>query len=141
MILFTAAGQTFAIAAAAVDEIRTIEGLRPTPLRGKVHAILDRGAISHYVVDAAAHFRLPAVAARHVLLLRHSVVALGIDAVDRMTAILRLHALPRAFAGEERRWYRGLALVEGRVVPVVDPEAFLTRAELAALAVEGAATA
>ncbi len=132
-MLFTAAGHTFAISAASVDEIRNTDGLRPASTRGKVLAVLQRGATSHYVVDARVYFRLPSAPARHVLVLRKSVVALGIDAVERMAAIVRLYALPRAFSGEECRWYRGLALVEGRVVPVVDPDAFLTRAELAAL--------
>jgi hypothetical protein len=44
-----------------------------------------------------------------------------------------LHALPAAFTHEERIWYRGLAIVNGAVVPVVNQGAFLSRGELAVL--------
>ncbi len=137
LILFVAAGHTFAISASAVDEIRNTEGLRLLHARSKVHSVLERGDTTHYVVDAARHFQLPAAPARHVLLLRDSDVALAIDAVERMTVAVKLYALPRAFSGDERRWYRGLALVEGCVVPVVNPDSILTKAELAAVAAQG----
>ncbi len=141
VILFAAAGHTFAISATAVDEVCNTDGLRPAPARGRVHGLLERGCSTHYVVDAATHFQLPPAAPRHVLLLRDSEVALAIDAVERMTVVARLYALPRAFRGDECRWYRGLALIEGRVVPVVNPENILTRAELAAIEASGAVIA
>ncbi len=141
VILFAAAGHTFAISAAAVDEVRTTEGLRPPPARGKLHSLLEQASGTYYVVDAAKHFQVPAAPPRHVLVLRDSDVALAIDAVERMTVADKLYPLPRAFRGDERRWYRGLALVEGRVVPVVNPENILTRNELAAIAARGAITA
>lgn len=133
VILFVAAGHTFAISAASVDEIRNTDGLRATDGRGKVHSALERGHSTYYVVDAALHFRLAPVPPRRVLVLRNSVVALAVESVDRMTHMAVLYALPRAFCGEERTWYRGLALVEGQVVPVVNPDAFLTSADVAAL--------
>jgi chemotaxis signal transduction protein len=133
VILFVAAGQTFAIAAAAVDEIRSSDGLAATRARGKVHSVLKRGQSSYYVVDVASHFRLPASSSRRVLVLRNAAVALAVDSVDRMAHLAVLYALPHVFCGDERRWYRGLALVDGHVVPVVNPSAFLTKAELAEL--------
>jgi chemotaxis signal transduction protein len=53
-----------------------------------------------------------------------------VDATDRIMQISALHALPRAFTHEERGWYRGLAVVNGAVVPVVNHHAFLNKAEL-----------
>jgi hypothetical protein len=50
--------------------------------------------------------------------------------MDRIMEISALHALPRAFTNEERGWYRGLAVVNGAVVPVVNHNAFLSRAEM-----------
>jgi hypothetical protein len=44
-----------------------------------------------------------------------------------------VYALPRAFIGDERRWYRGLAYVEDHVIPVIEPTGFLTREEFQAL--------
>jgi len=50
-----------------------------------------------------------------------------------MTEISALYALPHAFTGQERQWYRGLAVLAGtdgqpEVVPVVNPDAFATAA-------------
>ena len=60
-----------------------------------------------------------------------------VDSTDRMAEISVLHALPQAFSGEERKWYRGLAVLDDNVVPVVNHKAFLSSAnvfELKALA-------
>jgi hypothetical protein len=46
-----------------------------------------------------------------------------------MVDIFALHAIPRAFTGEERIWYRGLTVIAGEVVPVVNPAAFLSKGE------------
>ncbi len=133
VVLFNTAGQSFAISATAVDEIRNLEDLHPLSGGGKVYGILERQQSRHYVVDVAFQFHLKPNPVRRVLVLRNSAVALGVESVDRMAHMAFLYALPRAFQGEERGWYRGLALVEGRVVPVVNRDAFLTKAELAAL--------
>jgi hypothetical protein len=53
-----------------------------------------------------------------------------VDSTDRIIEISALHALPPAFTREERGWYRGLAVVNGLVVPVVNHNAFLNRPEL-----------
>ena len=64
-----------------------------------------------------------------VLILRNTSTAVLVDSTDRMTDISVLHALPRAFTRDERIWYRGLAVVNGEVVPVVNPGAFLSKSE------------
>jgi hypothetical protein len=53
-----------------------------------------------------------------------------VDSTDRIVEISALHALPTAFTHEERGWYRGLAVVNGLVVPIVNHNAFLNRPEL-----------
>ncbi len=133
MVLFNTAGHSFAISATAVDEIRNLDDLHPLPGRGKLHGILERPQGRHYVVDVAFHFHLSAIPVRRVLVLRNSSVALGVESVDRMAHMAVLYALPRAFRGEERAWFRGLALVEGRVVPVINRDAFFSKTEIAAL--------
>jgi hypothetical protein len=50
-----------------------------------------------------------------------------------MVAMTRLQALPRSFCHEERRWYRGLTAIDQTVIPVVNPEGFLSPEELALL--------
>jgi chemotaxis signal transduction protein len=143
MILFAVASNTFAIAASAVDEIRNTDGLKPrahSALGTCVRHQLVREGKTYFVVDANFHFgQLPSRHTR-VLILRNSSVAVLVDCIDRMAEISAIYALPRAFTGDERRWYRGLALMSasGRgepddVVPVVNPEAFLGAAELQVL--------
>lgn len=138
VILFAVAGQAFAINAAAVEEIRDTEDLRPwrNASAGRVAKVaytLQREQHTYFVVDANQHLRLLSSHPTRVLLLRNSCVALSVDSIDRMAEITQLHALPRAFQGEERNWYRGLALIGGQVVPVMNPAAFLASEELAIL--------
>ena len=135
VIVFAVGGTTFAIAAAAVEEIRGPQGLRPLVCDAahgslaKVGHTLERAGKTFFVVDAAFHFHAPRVQPSRLLMLRNSTVAVAVESIDRMAEIQRLSPLPAAFRGDERRWYRGLALIAGEVVPVVDPEMFLTRAE------------
>jgi chemotaxis signal transduction protein len=139
VILFTVAGFRLAIAAAAVSEIRSPEGLkRFSAERGhraatKVDHTLQRDGVTFFVVNAARHFGLAPSQPGRVLLLRHTAAALLVDSTDRMMEISVLRSLPLAFRGEERSWYRGLTIVNGEVLPVVDPAAFLTRGEAAVL--------
>ena len=135
VILFAVASTTFAISAAAVEEIRSAFGLRPLVGNAgngnltKVRHTIQRGRKVFFVVDAAAHFHTALVAPTRLLMLRNSRVAVAVESIDRMAEIHALYPLPAAFQGDERRWYRGLAVVAGRIVPVVDPEMFLTRAQ------------
>jgi len=77
------------------------------------------------VVEGNMHFHLPNSHVQRLLLLRDFPVAMSVDMVNRMAEITHLHALPRGFQGEERDWYRGLALLEEDVVPVVNPASLL----------------
>jgi chemotaxis signal transduction protein len=136
VILFSVAGAKFAIAASAVDEIRDLAGLQKfwsgavQQKFAKVKQTLERQGQRYFVVDACEHFHLAAARSSRLLILRHASAALAVDAIDCMLELNSIQALPRAFSGEERNWYRGLALVEGRVIPVVRPESFLSKAEV-----------
>ncbi|MFZ0213456.1 MAG: chemotaxis protein CheW [Candidatus Acidiferrales bacterium] len=139
VILFVISGQTFAITASAIHEIRstdsisgaaseiTVEGI------AKVRHVLHRGRKSYYVVNGCAHFGLPTSRPALVLVLRHCHVAVLVDAIDRMETISLLMALPPGFSGPERAWYRGVTLIGEDMVPVVNPSGFLTERELAQL--------
>jgi chemotaxis signal transduction protein len=140
VILFSAGGVHFAIAARAVEEIREIAGLKSFVSYTfqdrfvKVKHTLERQGKTTFVVDACSHFRVPEKQPARVMVLRHAPAALAVESIDGMKEIYAIHKLPVAFTGEERNWYRGLTLIEGRVVPVVRPEAFLSKAETALLA-------
>jgi len=136
VIVFAVGGFRFAISAAAVKEIRSMEGLHAFTLGGisgqiaKLKHTLERGGVTYFVVDAAQHFQLLPSQPSRVLILRNAPTAVLVDSTDRIMEISALHALPRAFTHEERSWYRGLAVVNGAVVPVVNHHAFLNKAEL-----------
>jgi chemotaxis signal transduction protein len=66
-------------------------------------------------------------------------VGVLVDRIERMEEILAVHPLPRAFTGEERRWYRGLTYLDDHVIPVISPSGFLTKDEFQQL--DRAATA
>jgi chemotaxis signal transduction protein len=135
VILFTVGGFKFAIAASSVKEIRGTVGLHEIKLEGmapqmeKLRFVLEREGATYFVVDARRYFHLSQSAPGRVLILSGSPAALLVDSTDRMMDISALHALPRAFTQEERSWYRGLALVEGQVVPVVNPDSLLSKGE------------
>jgi chemotaxis signal transduction protein len=139
VILFTVAGFRFAIAAGAVGEIRSMDGLEHfSGVAGhkavaRVDYTLQCKGVTFFVVSAARHFHLPPAKPSRVLVLRHTAVALLVDSTDRMMEISLLHSLPLAFQGEERSWYRGLAILNGETLPVVNPAAFLSRGEVAVL--------
>jgi len=138
-ILFSVAGYVFAISASGVAEIQSLRELKPLPfarsstLNSKVKYILERECGTYFVVDAHHHFHLPQAQSTRVLLLRDSRVALKVDAIERMTEIETLLPLPAAFQGQERQWYRGLALIGNQVVPAVNTASFLSRFEQRAL--------
>jgi len=136
VIVFTVGGYRFAIAAAAVKEIRGLENLHEFNLGGisgqiaKLKHTLERDGKTYFVVDAACHFQLPESHPTRVMVLRNTHAGVLVDSTDRIMEISALLALPQAFRHEERVWYRGLALLNGSVVPVVNHNAFLDRAEL-----------
>jgi chemotaxis signal transduction protein len=148
VILFSVGGTTFAIRAGAVDEIRNLDGLSPfrasfaANLRKVTHTLIREKKDpdkTYFVVAGAAHFGFASSSIGRVMVLRTGAAAVTVDAIDRMTQIALIHALPKAFYGQEREWYRGLAVCDGRVIPVVREEAFLSKGELAMLAAQHSA--
>ena len=135
VILFAVGGHTFAAPAAEVDEIRDLHGTEPMESVtqrtsvSKVVATLERSGKTYFVVDAAQHFRLSHSNASRLMVLRGQPIAVRVESIDRMAEIGKMLPLPKAFRGEERRWYRGLVLTGEQVVPVVQMASFLTAAE------------
>lgn len=136
VILFRVGEHLFAIAADSVAEIRSTDSLAgaamelPNSTVPKVRHTAQRGGYSYFVVKASLHFRLPPTRPTLVFILRQTRIAVLVDAIERMASISKLTALPQAFCGEERQWYRGLALIDDRVVPVVEPAGFLSAREM-----------
>lgn len=135
VILFSVAEYVFAASANAVREIRSIDSLSASASDishagvPKVRHVLRRSRKVYFVVDAGALFGLPPTRPTLVLVFRNLPIALLVDRIDRMETISILQALPAAFSGEERRWYRGLTLLDDCVVPVMNPAGLLTDAE------------
>jgi len=136
IILFRISSQTFAISSASVQEVRSADGLAggttelSVPGIRKVHEAMRRGDKTLFIVNGAAHFGLPASQGMLVFVLRKTRTALLIDAIEKMTTMTRLQALPLSFCHEERNWYRGLTALDQVVVPVVHPDGFLTADEI-----------
>ncbi len=137
VILFTIGDSLFAIGASAVTEIQSLQGMQAIGSQprqfGKVRHTIVREGRRYWVVDGNVHFAMMPTHNTRVLLLDESPVALKVDAIVRMTEIGKMLPLPKAFHGEERNWYRGLALVDGTVVPVVNPSALLSHYDMTAL--------
>lgn len=134
--VFSIGEYSFAISAASVQEIRSTDGLGGTvveldrPVLRKVRHIVERDARSYYVVSGYEHFHLPPSRPTTVLILRNAPVAVLVDRIEEMAEMRVLLALPQSFLGEERTWYRGLTVLERRVLPVANPLGFLTAREL-----------
>jgi chemotaxis signal transduction protein len=139
VILFSIAGQMFAINANAIQEIRTTDSISAAasevslPGIPKVRHRLRRGRKPFHVVNGCAHFGLPPSRPTQVVVLRSHRIAILVDSIDRLETMSVLMALPPGFCGPERSWYRGITLVAENVVPVVSPAGFLTEQELAQL--------
>lgn len=130
VVLFTIGDTTFAIAAEAVSEIQSYQGPGVARQYQKVRREKLRDGHEYSVVNANQHFRILPTQSARVLLLAGSRTAVAVDSIERMAEIARVLPLPMAFSGEEREWYRGLALVGGKVVPVVNPESFTALGEV-----------
>jgi chemotaxis signal transduction protein len=135
VILFTIGETTFAIAASAVNEIQGLAEMKAIPYRqfGKVRHTLEREGRRYWVVDANIQFGMLPTHSSRVLLLNEWPVAVKVDAIERMTEITRMLPLPKAFQGDEQIWYAGLAVIDGKVIPVVNPLGFLSHHQLCAL--------
>jgi chemotaxis signal transduction protein len=131
-LLLAVSNQIFAISTSAVQEIRSTDSLAGTareidyPQIPWVRHTIKRNQRTYYVVNAALHFGLPMMRPGLVLILRSCRAAVLIDRIERMADISRMHRLPKAFAGEEQKWYRGLAYADDRVIPVIEPASFLS---------------
>jgi chemotaxis signal transduction protein len=136
IILFRSSNQIFAISSAAVQEVRSIDSLAGASIEideasvPKVRHLLKRGEYCVYVVNAALHFGLRPSPTALIFLLRKTRVGLLIDGIEKMTTMTHLQALSPAFCHEEREWYRGLTVLDQNVIPVVNPQGFLTQQEL-----------
>jgi chemotaxis signal transduction protein len=136
VILFFVSSQMFAIAADAVQEIRSTDSLAgaaneiENPGLPKVRHTVERGRHTYYVVNACLHFGLTVTRPALVLILRQLRVVVLVDRIERMAEIPAVYPLPAAFAGDERHWYRGLAYLDDVVIPVIDPAGFLSADEV-----------
>jgi chemotaxis signal transduction protein len=139
IIVFRIGGQLFAVSSASVQEVRSVDaiaGLAQEIPQSSVHKVqyaVRRPDGLRYLVNGGIHFGLPPSSASLVFFLRNTRIALLIDAIERMTSMTRLQALSHAFCHEEHAWYRGLTLLDQTVVPVVDPNGFLSLEELSLL--------
>ncbi|MFZ0964307.1 MAG: hypothetical protein WAO35_25870 [Terriglobia bacterium] len=57
----------------------------------------------------------------HLLILNPGSAAFRVDRVERMVVTGSIHALPKAFQGDERIWFQGLAIIDGVILPIVNP--------------------
>jgi hypothetical protein len=134
--VFSIAHFSFVISAASVQEIRSTDSLGGTiveldrPVLRKVRHIVERDARSYYVVSGYEHFRLPPSRPTTVLILRGAPAAVLVDRIEEMAEMRVLLELPHSFCGEERTWYRGLTVLDRKVLPVANPSGFLTPREL-----------
>jgi chemotaxis signal transduction protein len=133
VIVFVVAGTELAIPAGAVHEIRSTDSLAGEAAMLEqddfpwVRHTIERSGTTHYVVSLGSYLGLPRSRPSLVLVLRGVRCALLVDRIERMDALSSIFALPRAFQGDERRWYLGLALFDDRVVPMLNPQGVLTR--------------
>jgi hypothetical protein len=136
VVLFSIAEYSFVISASSVQEIRSTDSLGGNvvdldrPVLRKVRHIVERDSRSYYVVSGYEHFHLPLSRPTSVLILRDVPVAVLVDRIEQMAEMRVLLGLPRSFRGEERIWYRGLTVLERKVLPVADARGFLTAEEL-----------
>jgi chemotaxis signal transduction protein len=139
IILFRVGGALFAVSSASVQEVRSVDSLagaaaeiKNSAIRKVRHTIV-RGDQTLFVVNGTMHFGLPLTPGTLVFVLRQTRTALLIDGIDKMASMTQLQALPAAFHAEERQWYRGLTSLDQTVIPVVNPEGFLTEHEVVTL--------
>ena len=136
VIVFEVAGKEMAIPAGAVHEIRSTDSLAGEAAMLEqadfpwVRHTIERSGATQYVVSVGTFFGLPRTRPSLVLVLRGVRCALLVDRIERMDALSSIFALPRAFQGDERRWYLGLALFEDGVVPMLNPNGLLTHEQL-----------
>lgn len=119
VIVFRIGPQRFVMSSAEVEEIRDLHaGVVPA-------AALTRGVGKQVpVVCGDLVFGLQSPVRQQLLILAKRGVAVAVDRIERMGELREMVALPPGFHGEERSWYRGLALLDGSILPVVDAAVF-----------------
>jgi len=127
----------FAIMAEAISEIQGLQDMKPLESQffrfGKVHHTITRDGRRYWVVDANIHFGLLPTQNTRLMMLSEAPVALKVDSIVRMSEMTKLVPLPHSFQGDERNWYLGLTVLSGKVIPVVNPAAFLSHFDMNAL--------
>jgi hypothetical protein len=116
VILFWVGPYRMAIAASALQAIRKDHGLAPA----------EFGCTA--IVSAHEMIGIPPGKGARLLVLHPGRLAVRVDRVERLVATAVLVPLPQAFQGAEREWYSGLALADGFVVPLLNPETLERRA-------------
>lgn len=127
-ILFVVGEYVFAIAASSVAEIQIAKETDccTSGRAGTVSKTLLHDTKHYWVVDAHEYFSLSSTRSTRLLLLVDTPVALKVDSIMQMTILPKVLPLPLAFQGDDRNRYSGLALLEGRAIPVVNPASFLS---------------
>jgi len=139
VVVFSIGEYSFAISAAAVQEIRNTDSLGGMVMElessvvSKVGHTIERDSRSYFVVSGSDHFHLPPSRPTTLLILARTPTAVLVDRIEEMAGMRTIVALPRSFQGKERIWYRGLTILDGKVLPVVDHRGFLTTNELRSL--------
>jgi len=122
VILFTAGGVRFAVAADEVQEVR-----------GGDERTTIRKLKGPELIDFALQVGLGEGILERLLVLKPGDCALAVTDVERMASIPKVVSLPGLFRGIERQWYRGLLLLENEVVPLVRTEYWRKAAAAATL--------
>jgi len=112
IILFTVGEFTMGVPAREVDE--ACDARSSHAWNGQDTTVIDTREFFH--ADTSGHPKY--------LVLHAAPVALAVDSVSRIAEVDEIIPLPRAFTGQERRWYRGLAMINGEVVPVLNAAVF-----------------
>lgn len=119
ILLFSLGPYQLGISAGELQEIRND--------RGRLYSQADNMP----VVSACGTLGAGKETGGGLLILRRQRVAVRVDSMERIIKISALHPLPQMFSGREREWYRGLALAHEDVVPVLNPEVFLSEVSTA----------
>lgn len=136
IILFRLGGQPFAVSSASVQEVRSVDSFSGSAIEitvpgiRKVRHLIPRGEKSLFVVNGTQHFGLLPTPPALIFVLRKTRTVLLIDGIDKIATMTQLQALPQSFCHEERTWYRGLTALDQTVIPVIEPNGFLTAEEI-----------
>lgn len=118
IVIFRIGTQRFVLSSAEIEEIRDLHsGAVPATVTTRRNAKIS-------VVLADRVFGLHSTVREQLLILKRHAVAVAIDRIEGMSELREIVALPHGFHGTEQSWYRGLALVSGHILPVVNSAIF-----------------